>query len=116
MKIQPGLTDSDNIPIGCGMGDEHISRQVRKVLGMMRMHTDRAPDVGMRASYRTNGIEIVEPVADGEKMRHAHGAGAVEHIAQIIGIGLAMQVHMRIKHGSPSALQRVLRLSASGPY
>src|SRR5437868_10739158 len=77
MKIEAGLSDAD---------DARLRRErrefVRSRLGVIgrfvRMHTDRAPDIGMRFGNRAHRRKLVEPRANRHHRADPGGTGALD--------------------------------------
>ncbi len=95
VKIQPGLANTDHFGMR-GNLNKLVGSNIGTILGVMRMRTDRAPDIVMGFGNRRNRFKIRQPATNRDHASHAGRSGASQNVWQILGICLAVQIGVAV--------------------
>src|SRR5476649_2926650 len=75
IEVEPGLADADHLGMARRL-DQPFGGTLPLLLGLVRMDTNRAPDIAVTLGDRPHALELVEPRADGQHAGHTGGARA----------------------------------------
>ena len=114
IEVEAGLADADHLGMARRL-DQPVGRALPLLLGLVRMHADRAPDIGVALGDGRAPVELVEPRADGQHAGHAGRAGARQHARLVAGKLGKVEMAVAVDQHQPPRLSRTRRNAGTRP-